>query len=72
MNWLIDLGFTNYKKSRALNSGDKKQSEKFDRFIKTMSKGFPNENFKYDDDRYNRYVERINNDEEKINQLKIK
>ena len=60
---MIDLGFTDDKKSRALNSGDEKQNEKFDHFIKTMSKGFPNQNFKYDNDRYNRYLDRINESE---------
>ena len=60
---LIDLGFTDDKKSRALNSGDEKQIEKFNHFIKAMSKGFPNENFKYDNERYNRYLDRINESE---------
>ena len=51
------------KKSRALNSGDEKQNEKFDYFIRSMSNGFPSKNFKYDDNRYNRYVDRINESE---------
>ena len=56
---LIDLGFTDEKKSRALNSGDEKQNELFDKLVKTMSKGYTKTGFSYDVDRYNRYVERI-------------
>ena len=56
---LIDLGFTDEKKSIALNSGDEKQNDLLDKLVKTMSKGYTKTGFSYDVDRYNRYVERI-------------